>query len=43
MKFGGQFRNLVEARQRLMIVAPAALVLIFLAFGSLRQALSIGL
>ena len=41
--FGGQFENLVEARQRLMVVVPAALalifVLIFLAFGSLRQAL----
>jgi len=43
VEFGGQFKNLVEARQRLMVVVPAALVLIFvlifLAFGSLRQAL----
>ena len=42
VEFGGQFRNLIEARQRLMVVVPAALVLIFvlifLAFGSLRQA-----
>lgn len=41
-EFGGQFRNLVEARARLMIVVPLALalifVLIFLSFGSLRQA-----
>ncbi len=41
-EFGGQFKNLQEARLRLLIVVPAALVLIFLlifvAFGSLRQA-----
>jgi cobalt-zinc-cadmium resistance protein CzcA len=41
-EFGGQFRNLVEARERLMIVVPLALalifILIFLSFGSLRQA-----
>jgi cobalt-zinc-cadmium resistance protein CzcA len=41
-EFGGQFKNLEEARARLMIVVPAALVLIFilifLAFGSLREA-----
>jgi cobalt-zinc-cadmium resistance protein CzcA len=41
-EFGGQFKNLQEARVRLLIVVPAALVLIFLliflAFGSLRQA-----
>lgn len=41
-EFGGQFKNLQEARIRLLIVVPAALVLIFLlifvAFGSLRQA-----
>ena len=41
VEFGGQFENLVEARQRLMVVVPAALALIltmiFLAFGSLRQ------
>jgi heavy metal efflux system protein len=43
--FGGQFQNLVEAKQRLMIVVPLALalvfVLIFLSFGSLRQAVLI--
>jgi cobalt-zinc-cadmium resistance protein CzcA len=41
-EFGGQFRNLVEAQRRLTIVVPLALalifVLIFLSFGSLRQA-----
>jgi cobalt-zinc-cadmium resistance protein CzcA len=41
-EFGGQFKNLQEAKQRLMIVVPLALllifVLIFLSFGSLRQA-----
>ncbi len=41
-EFGGQFKNLVEAKQRLSIVVPLALalifVLIFLSFGSLRQA-----
>ena len=41
-EFGGQFQNLVEAKQRLTIVVPLALalifVLIFLSFGSLRQA-----
>ncbi len=44
-EFGGQFQNLQEARLRLLIVVPAALVLIFLliflAFGSLRQAVLI--
>ena len=43
IEFGGQFKNLQEARARLAIVVPASmvliLVLIFLAFGSLRQAL----
>ncbi len=43
VEFGGQFQNLQEARARLAIVVPSALalifVLIFLAFGSLRQAL----
>ncbi len=43
VEFGGQFQNLQEARARLAVVVPAALslifVLIFLAFGSLRQAL----
>jgi cobalt-zinc-cadmium resistance protein CzcA len=42
LEFGGQFKNLQEARLRLLVVVPAALVLIFLlifmAFGSLRQA-----
>lgn len=41
-EFGGQFKNLIEARNRLMVVVPAALALIFsllfLSFGSLRQA-----
>jgi heavy metal efflux system protein len=41
-EFGGQFKNLQEAKQRLAIVVPLALllifVLIFLSFGSLRQA-----
>jgi heavy metal efflux system protein len=43
VEFGGQFQNLQEARARLAVVVPSALalifVLIFLAFGSLRQAL----
>ena len=43
IEFGGQFKNLQEARTRLAIVVPSALalifVLIFFAFGSLRQAL----
>ena len=43
IEFGGQFENLQEARIRLAVVVPSALllifVLIFLAFGSLRQAL----
>ena len=43
VEFGGQFKNLIEARKRLMFVVPAALVLIFvlifLVFGSVRQAL----
>ncbi|MBL9213568.1 MAG: efflux RND transporter permease subunit, partial [Opitutaceae bacterium] len=43
VEFGGQFENLQEARTRLAVVVPSALalifVLIFLAFGSLRQAL----
>jgi cobalt-zinc-cadmium resistance protein CzcA len=42
-EFGGQFRNLVEARARLAIVVPLALalifVLIFFALGILRQVL----
>jgi heavy metal efflux system protein len=43
IEFGGQFENLREARTRLAIVVPAALmfifVLIFTAFASVRQAL----
>jgi cobalt-zinc-cadmium resistance protein CzcA len=43
VEFGGQFKNLQEARTRLAVVVPSALllifVLIFIAFGSLRQAL----
>lgn len=42
IEFGGQFRQLEAARARLMIVVPAALLLIFMlvysAIGSLRQA-----
>jgi cobalt-zinc-cadmium resistance protein CzcA len=44
-EFGGQFKNLVEAKQRLAIVVPLALALIFVliyfSFGSLRQAILI--
>src|SRR5204863_7305643 len=43
VEFGGQFENLQKARTRLAVVVPTALVLIFilifLAFGSMRQAL----
>jgi cobalt-zinc-cadmium resistance protein CzcA len=43
VEFGGQFENLREAKARLAFVVPAALVfifvLIFMAFGSVRQAL----
>ena len=43
IEFGGQFENLREAKARLAIIVPAALVvifvLIFMAFGSLRQAI----
>ncbi|MBS0631262.1 MAG: efflux RND transporter permease subunit [Verrucomicrobia bacterium] len=43
VEYGGAFKNLQEARTRLALVVPAALALIFLlifmAFGSLRQAL----
>ncbi|MGI8604265.1 MAG: efflux RND transporter permease subunit [Verrucomicrobiales bacterium] len=39
--FGGQFKNLLEAKKRLTLVVPMALalifVLIFMSFGSLRQ------
>ncbi len=45
VEFGGQFKNLQEARARLGIIVPVALVviflLIFMAFGSLRQAMLI--
>jgi cobalt-zinc-cadmium resistance protein CzcA len=44
-EFGGQFKNLREARERLVVVVPAALalifILIFFAFGNLRQVLLI--
>lgn len=44
-EFGGQFKNLQAARARLAIVVPSVLALIFVlifgAFGSLRQALII--
>jgi cobalt-zinc-cadmium resistance protein CzcA len=43
LEFGGQFENLREAKARLTMVVPMALVfifvLIFMAFGSVRQAL----
>ncbi len=43
IEFGGQFKNLMEARRRLGVVVPAALalifILIFMALGSLRQTL----
>lgn len=43
VEFGGQFENLQKARTRLAVVVPSALILIFilifLAFGSVRQAL----
>lgn len=42
-EFGGQFKNLIEAKKRLTVVVPLALtlifVLIFFALGSLRQVL----
>jgi len=42
VEFGGQFEHLQEARARLFIVVPAALLLIFIliymAFGSFKQA-----
>lgn len=43
IEFGGQFKNLQEARARLAVVVPVALslifVLVFMALGSLRQTL----
>ncbi len=45
VKYGGQFENLNSARQRLMVVVPLALVLIFLllymTFGSVTEAILI--
>ena len=45
VEFGGQFKNLQQARLRLMLIVPAALLIVFLliftAFGSLRQAFMI--
>lgn len=45
VEFGGQFKNLQEARARLAVIVPVALLviflLIFMAFGSIRQALLI--
>ena len=42
IEFGGQFKQLLQARQRLLFIVPLALALIFLlmvaAFGSVRQA-----
>jgi cobalt-zinc-cadmium resistance protein CzcA len=41
-EFGGQFENLIKAKQRLTVVVPMALglifILIFMSFGSFRQA-----
>ncbi|MBL7960678.1 efflux RND transporter permease subunit, partial [bacterium] len=43
--YGGQFQNLIEAKERLMIAVPAALLLIFIllffAFKSVKQSLLI--
>ncbi|PYL16668.1 MAG: CusA/CzcA family heavy metal efflux RND transporter, partial [Verrucomicrobia bacterium] len=43
VEFGGAYKNLEQARARLMVVVPTALalifILIFLAFGNIRQAL----
>jgi heavy metal efflux system protein len=45
IKYGGQFENLLEAKKRLYIAVPAALLLIlvmlYFAFGSLKQGLLI--
>jgi cobalt-zinc-cadmium resistance protein CzcA len=45
IEFGGQFKNLQEARARLAVVVPLTLglifVLVFVAFGSVRQTLVI--
>ena len=41
IEFGGQFQNLIDARQRMMVVVPVAMVLIFVliffTFQSVRQ------
>ncbi len=41
IEFGGQFQNLIDARQRMMVVVPVAMVLIFIliffTFQSVRQ------
>jgi len=43
IEFGGQFKNLQEARARLAVIVPVALtvifILIFIAFGSIHQTL----
>jgi len=45
MKWGGQFENLIAARERLMVVVPVALLLImgllFITFGSVKNTLLI--
>lgn len=45
IEYGGQFENLIEAKSRLLIAVPAALLLIllllFFTFGSFKQALLI--
>jgi cobalt-zinc-cadmium resistance protein CzcA len=45
LEFGGQFKNLIEAKRRLMVVVPVALALIlaliYLTFRSVRQTLLI--
>jgi cobalt-zinc-cadmium resistance protein CzcA len=45
IEFGGQFKNLQEARARLAVLVPTTLtlifVLVFMAFGSLRQSIVI--
>jgi len=45
IEYGGQFENLIEAKSRLLIAVPAALMLIllllFFTFGSFKQALLI--
>jgi cobalt-zinc-cadmium resistance protein CzcA len=47
VEFGGQFKNLIEAKQRLMVVVPVALmlilILIWFTFRSVRQTLLISL